>query len=188
MTRILLRALNGPILISFVIVAIALQSSLFSSWPLSYLQPDVVLLVTIWCALRRSFVEGGIITLLIADIGEIHSAAPQGLYLVSYMVIFLLMRAACRFLVIPSLFSYAILTLLSSVLWKLIGLLMLYLLGVSANQWKHTLTFLFVGAAVEGVISIWIYRWLDRFDWLTFKHARAEHSMDEELQLDSEGF
>ena len=104
------------------------------------------------------------------------------------MAVFLLVRSASRFLVIPSLFSYAMLTMASSVIWKLLGLIVLYLLNVSGNQWKHTLAFLFIGAAVEGFFSIWIYRWLERFDWVTFKNARAEHAVDEELQLDSEGF
>lgn len=188
MTRIILRALNAPLLIFFVAIGVALQSSLFSSWPLMYFQPDVVLLIVVWCALRRKFEEGGIITLLIANLNEIHSAAPQGLHLISYMAVFLLVRGASRFLVIPSLFSYAMLTSFSSMAWKLVSLLVLYLLGTSANQWKHTVTYLFIGAAVEGVFSLWVYRWLERFDWVTFKNARAEHAMDEELQLDSEGF
>lgn len=188
MTRIILRALNGPILILAIILGISLQSSLFSSWPFLYFQPDIVLLVVVWCALRRGFEEGGIITLIIAEMAEIHSGAPQGLYLISYMAVYLMVRGGSRFLVIPTLFSYAVLALAGSILWKLVGLLVLYLLGVSANQWKHTITFLFLGAAIEGAFSLWIYRWLDRFDWVTFKNARAEHALDEELQLDSEGF
>lgn len=188
MTRILLRALNGPFLIILVTLGIALQTSLFTSWPLTYLQPDVVLLVVVWCALRRGLEEGGLVTLIIANISEVHSAAPQGLYLISYMVVYLTIRGASRFLVIPSLISYAMLVLMGSVLWRLSGLLVLHLLGASANQWRHTLTFLFLGAALEAVYSLWIFRWLERFDWVTFKNARAEHALDEELQLDSEGF
>ena len=125
MIRLILRALNGPFLILFVAMGIAIQSSLFASWPLLYFQPDVVLLVVVWCALRRNFTEGGVITLIVAEMSEIHSATPQGLYLISFMTVFLLVRSASRFLVIPSLFSYAMLTLGSSVAWKLTGLLVL---------------------------------------------------------------
>lgn len=186
MIRIILRALNAPILIFLVAIAIALQSSLFLSWPLLYFQPDIILLVVVWCALRRGFEEGGLVTLIIANIGEIHSATPRGLFLISYMGVYLLVRASSRFITIPNLFSYAMVTLVASIVWKLLGLLVLYLLGVSANQWKHTLTFLLLGAAIEGTISLWIYRWLDQLDWMTFKNTKADHS--EELQLDSEGF
>jgi hypothetical protein len=83
---------------------------------------------------------------------------------------------------------YGMLTIASSIAWKLIGLLILYLLGGSANQWRHTLAFLLLGAAVEGVFSIWIYKWFEKFDWLTFKHFKVERAMDEELDLDHEGF
>ncbi len=188
MTRIILRALNAPVLILLITLGIALQSSLFSSWPFLYLQPDVVLLAVIWCALRRGFEEGGIITLVLANISEIHSAAPQGLYFITYMAIYLLVRSSSKFLVIPTLMSYAMLTIVSSMGWKLMGLLVLYLLGASANQWRHTLSFLLLGAAIEGFFSLWVYRWLEKFDWITYKHARAERSMDEELEFDSEGF
>ena len=80
------------------------------------------------------------------------------------------------------------LTLAGSLIWKLSNLLVLHLLGASGNQWKHTLTFLFLGAAVESALSLWVFRWLEKLDWITFKNARAEHALDEELQLDSEGF
>lgn len=188
MTRIILRALNAPILILLVILGVGIQSSLFASWPLLYFQPDVVLLAVVWCGLRRNFTEGGIITLIIGNISEIHSACPQGIHLISYMTVYLLVRASSRFLVIPSLFSYSMLTSFSSMLWKLVGLLVLHLLGSSANQWRHTFTFLFLGAATEGVFSLWAYRWLEKLDWVTFKNIRAEHAIDEDLQLNHEGY
>ena len=55
-------------------------------------------------------------------------------------------------------------TLFVSVFWKLECLGVLHLLGAGANQWRHTLLYLFPGAVVEGCFSIWVYRWLDRFD------------------------
>lgn len=188
MTRIILRALNGPILVLLIAVGIAIQSSLFTSWPLLYFQPDIVLLTVIWCALRRNFEEGGIITLIIADICELHSASPQGYYLMTYMAVYLLLRAASRFLVLPSILSYSMVTIACSISFKLVGLFLLYLLGGSGNQWRHTLTFLFLGAAVEGTFSVWFYPWLDKLDWVTYKHARSEHLEEDEIQLDSKGF
>jgi hypothetical protein len=188
MTRLILRALNTPLLILFAAIGVALQSSIFTSWPLLYFQPDCVLLIVVWCALRRGLGEGGVITLIVAEMSEIHSAAPQGIFLLSYMLVFLLVRASSRFLVILTLFSYAMVTVASSIFWKLSGLFILYLLGAGSNQWKHTLTFLCMGAAVEAGFSLWIYPWLVKFDWITFKNARAENVLDEDLQLDGEGF
>lgn len=188
MTRTLLRALNTPVLILLVIIGLAVQSSLFTSWPLYYFQPDFVLLAVVWCALRRSFEEGGIITLIISNISEIHSSAPQGIHLIGYMTVYFFMRAASKFFVIPNLFSYAMFTLMSSMIWKLVGLGVLYFLGKSENQWRHTITYLFLDASVGAAYSLWVFRWLEKFDWVTFKNARAEHVVDEELQLEDEGF
>lgn len=188
MNRLILRFLNTPLILLAVVIAIAFQSALFTSWPVSYFQPDFVLLVVMWFSLRRGFAEGGCLTLLVAAICESHSSAPEGLFLISYMSVFLFMRGASRFFVIPNFSSYAMFTLITSVLWKVVGLLVLYLLGASSNQWKHTLTFIFVSASVNALVSLWIYRWLDKFDWATFKSARAERMLDEELLLDGEGY
>jgi rod shape-determining protein MreD len=188
MTRIVLRLLNAPFLIFFVVVGIAIQSSLFNSWPLNYVQPDFVLLIVVWCALRRSFEEGGIITLIISNLSEIHSSSPQGMHFISNMAVFFLVRLSAKYLVISGLSTYVIVTIFSLVTWKLTGLLVLYLLGFSSTPLKHTITFILLGTAVEGLVAIWIYRWLEKFDWVTFKNARAEHASDEELQANSEGF
>jgi len=138
--------------------------------------------------MRRSFTEGGILTLICANIAELHSASPQGVLLVSYMVIYLLVRIAARVFVIPGLASLIIVTLCASVGWKFMYLIVLQLLGAGANQWRHMLSLLFPGAVMEGVVAIWLFRWLDRFDWITYKNARARQILEDELQLDGEGF
>ncbi len=187
MMRIILRALNAPALILVVAIGLALQSTLFRSYPFLYLQPDVVLLAVVWCGLRRGFTEGGILALLFAEMAEIHSAAPQGTFLVTYMAVYLLTRLSARLFVLPGLAALVILTMAASVFWKLSSLGVVHFLGSSGNQWKHTLVLLFPGAVIEGVAAIWVYRWLDRFDWVTYKNARARQILEDELQLDGEG-
>lgn len=188
MTRIILRLLNAPLLVLFVAIGIALQSSLFTFWPFIYLQPDFVLLVVVWCAFRRNFEEGGWITLMISNMSEIHSISPQGLHLISYMSVFLLLRIASKFLVISNIFSYSMSTVIGSLLFKVVGMIVLHLLGVNGVQWKHALAFLVFGSLVEGLFSIWVFRGLEKFDSVTFKSARLVHTSDEEIQLGSEGF
>jgi hypothetical protein len=187
MTRLLLNTLNAPALILLAAIGVALQTSLFASYPLLYFQPDIVLLIVIWCALRRRFTEGGILTLILANIAEIHSSSPQGLFLICYMLVFLLVRGASRVLVIPNKMSLIILTLCISILWKLSTLMILHLMGISANQWRHTLALLFPGAVVEGASAIWIYQWLESFDCMTYKSKKAQHLLEDELQLEGEG-
>src|SRR4051812_35076628 len=106
MTRLLLRAFNGPALILLALIGISIQTSFFSFWILPYIRPDVVLLMVIWCALRRDFAEGGILTLIISNISEIHSAAPSGLFMISYMIVYLAVRLSARLFVIPDLSSF----------------------------------------------------------------------------------
>ncbi|MGZ3687961.1 MAG: hypothetical protein ACXWPM_05460 [Bdellovibrionota bacterium] len=187
MTRIILRLLNGPALILIMAIAIALQTSLFVSWPLSYFQPDLVLLAVIWFAMRRGFIEGGILTLIIANLAESHSGAINGIFLITYMLVFLGVRLANKLLVIPGLSSYAMVTLFAAIGWRLSGLGVLHLLGKSVNQWRHTLIFLFPGAVLEALIAFWAYPLLEKLDLLTFKQVRPEQILEEELGLGSAG-
>jgi hypothetical protein len=186
MTRLLLRSLNGPALILLVLIGIAIQTSFFSFWILPYLQPDIVLLIVIWCALRRDFTEGGILTLIIADISEIHSAAPAGLFLISYMLVYLLVRLAARLFVIPDLSSFLLVTLLATALEKITNLSLLALLGAQGNQVRHTLIYLFPVAIVNAVLGRWLYRWIEKFDWVTYKNVQADRALEDELQLENQ--
>ncbi|MEK6580536.1 MAG: hypothetical protein AABZ55_15040 [Bdellovibrionota bacterium] len=188
MRRLILRALNAPALILFAIFGVALQTSLFQSWPLLYMQPDMVLLLVVWVALKREFLEGGIVTLLISDIAEIHSSAPKGSFMICYMVVYLLIRLATKLFVIPSAGPLTFLTLSASIVWKAVLLGVLYTLGAMTNQWKHTLILLFPGALIEAAIGMWTYPLLEKFDRNTFRNPFAEKALDDELQLEGEGF
>jgi hypothetical protein len=186
MTRLFLSAINAPALILLAAIGVAIQTSLFNSYPLEYLQPDLILLLVIWCGLKREFAEGGILTLILANIAEIHSAVPQGGFLVTYMTLYLLIRSISRLFVIPNLSALIILTLAASVYWKLALLGVLHLLGLSDNQWQHTLIFLLPGAVMQGALGIWVYRWLEQFDLMTFKNERDRSALEDELQLDND--
>jgi hypothetical protein len=186
MNRIILKFLNPPILIIITLLCVVIQTSLFQSWPLLYLQPDFILLAVVWCALKRNFEEGGIITLIVANIAEVHSAAPAGLFLTTYMLVYLGIRGASQIIVIPGRLSIVMVTMFSSIVWKLEGLWILHFLGAAGNQWKHTVTLLFPGAVIEGVVSIWFFRALEKFDWMTYKNARAEKLSEGEMDLEGE--
>ncbi|MBY0469559.1 hypothetical protein K2X30_00210 [bacterium] len=188
MTRIILRWLNAPIFVLMVVVGLALQSSLFSFYPLLYLQPDLLLIVAVWCGLRRPFIEGGVIVLLVSALGEVHGGAPQGLFEIAYMCVYLLVRLLAKVIVVGNFGSVIALTLGSSILWKLICLLFLYLMGKADNQWKHTVSLIFPSAVITGTFSVWVYRWLEWFDWKTYKSPRAQQLLEDELLIEGEGF
>jgi hypothetical protein len=174
MTRLFLRALNAPALVILAALGVALQTSLFATWPLQYLEPDLVLLVVVWCGLHRDFTEGGILTLIIAELAELHSAAPQGHFLILYMSIYLLIRGASRILVLPGVSSLVLLTIAVSLYFKFASLLLLKALGSPAIPWKKTLLLALPTATIEGLAGGWVFKWLEHFDIVTFKDPRAE--------------
>jgi rod shape-determining protein MreD len=186
MTPIFLRALNPFFLVLFAMLGIACQTTLFVNYPFLYLQPDLILLVTVWMALKREWGEGGTVVLILANLAEINSGAPQGFFLISYMAVFLMIRALSRYLMVSRFVTLIKLTLFMSVFWKLIGLLILYWLGLAENQWRHTVVFLFPGAVMEAISGVWVYRWLEKLDWWTFRDKRAQQESDD-LLLDEEG-
>ncbi len=187
MTRIFLRILNAPILILLCIIGVALQTSLFRFYPLNYLQPDIILLGVIWFSIYRNFTEGGCLTLILADIAEIHSSTPQGVFLICYIAVNLLVRALSHWLVMRDLTSIVILTLGMSIFWKLSCLFVLYLFGLGPNQWKHTAALLLPGSIMAGVLSIWVYRGLEWFDRITYKDIHSKKFLEEEFELEGEG-
>ncbi len=187
MNQVVLKWINPILLFFFVLIGSAMQTSLFNSYPLLYLQPDCILLAIIWIALKRPFTEGGILTLIFGNIAEVHSSATQGVLLLTYMLIFLALKALDRLLLLRQLTSLVSLTLFVSIAWKLISLGLLLLLGTAENQWRHTLTLLLPGAVMEGIVSIWIFRWLEKFDIVTMRDARSQRAMGDELNLEEEG-
>ena len=187
MTRIILRALNGPGLILLAALGVAVQTSLFGRWPLSYFQPDVLLLLVLWCSFQRGFLEGGLLTFVFAEIAEIHSSVPQGNLFISYMLIYLLARGATRLFVIRELSSYVTVAVMASVAFKLISMLILDLLAPSVEVWRNTIYLLFLGAAVEGLAAYGAFRWLEQYDRRTHR-TKASGEGEEDFQLQSEGF
>lgn len=187
MSHFFLRAWNLPGLILIVLFGVAIQTSLFSYYPFLYLQPDIVLLAVIWCSLRRSFFEGGVCVIIFANIAEVHSAVPQGVYLMAYMAVFFTIRVLARYVLLRKLSALVGLTLFSSIFWKLSVLLITYLLTDKSEQWRHTVALLLPGAVVQGAVSVWIYKAFEKFDWVTFKDPRARQSMEDEFHLSEEG-
>src|SRR4051812_24788389 len=144
----MLRAFNGPALILLVMLGVALQTSLFNSYPLMYLQPDLVIIAVIWCALRRDFFEGGVLTLIFARIAELHSSAPAGVFLITYMSVYLLGRLTNKLFVTPTPQALVMMTMGASIFWKAEYMGVLHALGASHNQWRHAIVLLPFGAVM----------------------------------------
>jgi cell shape-determining protein MreD len=183
MTRIFLKLLNGPLMIFLTCMAVGIQSALFVSFPLNWIQPDLLILMVIWLSLKRSFTEGGVLTLILGEIAELHSSAPSGSLLIAYMTIYLGVRLASRLVVIPDFHSWIRLTLVSSGVWKATSLLVLAYLDKAESQWRHTLIHLLPSAISTSLLGLWIYPTLDRFDRWTHKNLKMEQRLSDDLKL-----
>lgn len=174
MNASVLRWANPAILIFGTLLGIAVQTTVFTSYPLLYLQPDIVLILTLWMALRRDWIEGGVIVLLSSHFQELHSGGLPGVFLVLNMSVFLALRALSKFLVIRTLVQLVTATLFVSIFWRFALLGLLALLGLGEQHWRHTLTLALPSAVMEGAISVWIYRILERLDRKTLQTAADE--------------
>jgi len=184
MRSLLLRFLNAPFFVLIVAGAIAVQSTLFNSYPLWYFQPDLVLIAVIWCALRRTLTEGGILTLIFATMVETHSSAPAGFFLCIYMAIFLGIRAFSRFFVISQFASLLIVTIASAAVWKILVLVVLATLDHARPQLSHFFITVLPFAGMEGLMGYWAYKALDAFDRSTTKSERSRQLIEDELLVE----
>lgn len=184
MRSIVLRFLNAPLFVLIVAVAAAIQSSLFNSYPIWYFQPDLILIATIWCALRRTFTEGGILVLIFASIIEIHSSSPTGFFLCIYMIIFLGLRAFSRFFVISQFASLLVVTMGAAVAFKLLVMILLSFFDLARSQLFHFLITILPFAGVEALLGFWTYRAFEAFDRATSKSERSRQLIEDELLVE----
>jgi len=184
MRSLILRALNAPFFVLLVAIAIAVQSSLFNSYPLWYFQPDLVLIAVIWCALRRTLTEGGILVLIFSLLVETHSSSPAGLFMCIYMAIFLGIRVFSRFFVISQFASLLIVTIGAAIAWKILVLAILIPYGRASAQLFHTLITILPFAGIEGLMGYWLFRALDLFDRSTTKSESSRQLIEDELLVE----
>lgn len=184
MTRLLLKAWNAPGLILLAIIGIAIQGSLFQTDILRFFKPDVILFLVIWVSLKRDFTEGGILTLILASIAEVHSSVPEGTFLICYMTLYLLIRLCNRLLIVWSLLP---MTLAATFIFKVELLLILKFVDASDIFWSNVLTFIPPALVIQGLLSRWVYRSLSIYDRITFKDPAAVQAMESGFSPEEEG-
>lgn len=180
MNRRVLSVLNIPIILTGALLAIALQTSIFSISLLRFLEPQSCLLILIWFALRRGFTEGGIVCLILGHIMELHSGAPRGFFLSVFMALYLSIRLLDRYTVFSSLRNLLWLTFATTVVFELANFALLRWLDADptvtgATAWLR-LTWGFLGAllaalprgAATALMGNWVYGWVQSLDRYCF--------------------
>jgi hypothetical protein len=182
----ILKILNIPGLMVIALIALALQGTLFNNVSLAFFQPDVILFLVLWLAMKRTFAEGGVLTLILAYLVELKSGVPQGLFLTHYMMIYLGTRFLYRNFRVWNRRSLILIGVGAAVISRLNILFLMYLLNKSDNLWFHTLQLLAPTAIIHGILIPFVFRFLHRFDFLTFKNPEAEHRYERDFHLDEE--
>ncbi len=167
-----------------MMIMIATQTSFFRYYPLHYLQPDILLVGVIWCALKRAFTEGGILTLVMAEITELHSGAPQGLFLALYLTVFLIVRISSRIFVVSNRIEITYLTLAAAILVKVLQPLLHSALAINNQNFGHFAIFLLLGSASTSLLGYGLYPFFAKLDWLTFKNRKAETMLADEVRIE----
>ena len=182
----LLKSLNVPGLIFFALLMMSMQSTLFSNVTLSFFQPDLVLFIVLWVAMKRDFYEGGILTFLLGYCVELNSGAPAGLFMTNYMLIFMLTRFFYKNFHIVNRRTLIMVGIGAGVLSRLNILFILYLVNKADNQWFHTLQLLAPTAIIHGALITLVFKLLHRFDFWSLKNPEAEHRYERDFYLDEE--
>ncbi len=182
----LLKFLNTPGMIFITLIFLTIQSTLFTNKALAFFQPDAVLFLVLWVAMKREFAEGGVLTLIFGYCVELQSAAPSGLFLCNYMLIFLTTHFLYKNFHILNRRTMIMVGMTSGVFSRLNILFILYLMNKADNQWFHTLQLIPPTALVHGIIVIPIFQFLNRFDNWTMKNPEAEHRYERDFYLDEE--
>ena len=182
----LLKALNIPGIIVIALIAMALQGTLFNNSSLAFFQPDIILFLVLWLAMKRDFEEGGILTLVLGYLVELKSAAPRGIFLTNYMFIFLIARFLYKNFQVLNRRSLILVGIGASLFSRLDILFILYLLNKADNEWFHTLQLLAPTMIVHAALIPFVFKFLYRFDFWTLKNPEAEHRYERDFYLDEE--
>ena len=182
----LLKALNIPGLILIALIALALQATLFSNTTIAFFQPDIIVLLVLWVAMKRDFGEGGVLTLVFGYLVELKSAAPRGLFLTNYMFLFMIARFLYKNFQVVNKRALVLIGISAALFSQLDILFILYLLNKADNQWFHTVQLLAPTAIVHGALIPFVFRGLYKFDFITLKNPEAEHRYERDFYLDEE--
>lgn len=182
----LLKAFNLPGLIVIALLAMALQATLFNNTSFAFFQPDIILFIVLWLAMKREFGEGGVLTLVLGYLAELQSGAPKGIFLINYMLIFLVARFLYKNFQVLNRRSLILVGIGASLFSRLDILFILYLVNKADNEWFHTLQLLAPTMIIHGALISFVFRLLYKFDFWTLKNPDAEYRYERDFYLDEE--
>ncbi|HRK02960.1 MAG TPA: hypothetical protein PLH57_09875, partial [Oligoflexia bacterium] len=162
------------IFIFIAILGVTVQSTVFSYFPIHYLQPDLLLIMCVYAGFHRNNIEGGIFAILCAMIAENNSTAAESYSLVVYVFVFVISKILSRAVVVPDLMTSTGIVAGLSLFKKLVLLALLAHAGKFWNSFESFLIYLIPGVAVQAALTPVVFTWLNRVDLRTYKDSHAD--------------
>ena len=135
----LYRGLNALLFVLLALLLAAIQSVVLKMPIFSWLSLDLLLVLVVYLSLTHQVLEGIFLVLWIGRVAEIHSSAPSGIFVTTYLALFLLIFFTKELLLVSNKFSTILLTMGGGFFWKLAFLLLALRYGIFQNIWKSTL-------------------------------------------------
>jgi hypothetical protein len=151
-------------------VSLALLTTVFKSGFLQYLAPNLFVILLVWISLQRSFLLGGVLTLILAHFYEIFSGAPQGLILLIAMILFLFYHFLVKWVVIPNQKILVLWTMVGCFFFKLLHFIFLTRMVHHWHLATASLTSLIPETLIVGLLAEFCFEKLKMFDhWFQFE-------------------
>lgn len=182
----ILKLSNFPGMLVLALLALTLQSTLFNHPSIAFFQPDLILFFIIWISIKRKFIEGGVLALMLGYLVEINSAAPRGFFLCVYMMAYLTGRILSQQFQIINKTTLTLAGLGFSVILRVSILFFLYLLNRAENAFMHTLQLLAPTILSHSILIFGVFKVLQKFDNITLKNPDAERRHERNFHLDEE--
>ena len=170
----LYRALNFVLVIIACLLITAVQSVVLKLTALSWLELDLLLLVTVYLSLHRSFFEGAALIVILGRIAEIHSGAPTGILTACYLAVFLAILFTKEMFLVATTFSSIILAVAAGVVWKVAFFILAQRYGILANTWRNSLEYSLPFLLSLGIFARLVFNSMRSLDQWTHIERESE--------------
>ncbi len=178
MYRDILRKVNFAFYVLLVLFIVAIQSTVFSYFPLYFVQPDLVLILTVYLGFKRNLFEGALLVFLSALILETASGAGNNFFVTSYLYTFIIAKILSKTIVSPSFVSTVLIAAALSLFKRVAILVLLGMRGKVDNAWMNFFIYIIPHLVVQGLFTPVCFEFFRFLDTLTYKDEHAEDEYD----------
>lgn len=183
MLRLTLPKINFLFYVAIYAFVLSIQTTIFGSFPLSFIQPDIVLLMAVYFGFRRGLYEGGLLVALFALGAEAHSSSGEYFFFTLYLYAFVIAKMLSRSVLVPDMASSMGIVATLALFKRLGVILLLGTYGQSSGVWWSFLTHVVPSVLAQTALTPLLFSWFTRLDMRTWKdqHADDEYDLNREF-------